>query len=278
VTSRLQLLDSLDAVLDMLALLPERASEGARGKQYAEFAHERAEGLLRTADDEGNRRRFEVRLRLAMHLAPAAAIDYTSSNTTQRWRLVHEYLVGVYGRAAIASEPLAREIAKVLDSWQSARHDVSKYRSYLLHRDGGWCQNCRFRFSDVVVARERDAYKPYHSSPEELTSPEVDHILAISGLGTNELENLQLLCRLCNGGKDDGLGVPTRLEAQYAGRAVDLVPISHRARLLYYVIDRDRRTCTRCAREDRELTIRPILTAGGYVRSNLQAVCIRCAD
>ncbi|WP_371683447.1 hypothetical protein [Solirubrobacter soli] len=90
------------------------------------------------------------------------------------------------------------------------------------------------------------------------------------------MRNLQLLCRLCNAGKGDGLGMEVRHEAAFAGYSVERIPTAHLARLVYYVIDRDNRHCTQCDRDDLELTIRPIVDTGGVVRSNLRTVCVAC--
>lgn len=106
---------------------------------------------------------------------------------------------------------------------------------------------------------------------------EVDHVEAVSALGTNVVDNLQLLCRLCNRGKADGLGVDVRHEAKFAGTTIDMVPVSHRARMLYYVIVRDRSRCCACESGTDELTVRPIVPSGGYLRSNLRALCVDCA-
>ena len=132
--------------------------------------------------------------------------------------------------------------------------------------------------SERVLSRcTSDPYKPYFESPDELLTMEVDHREAVSGLGTNIVDNLQLLCRLCNAGKGDGLGVDVRQEARFAGTPILDVPRSHRARMLFAVIDRDDRKCTVCESAETELTVRPVVRDGAYVRSNLYTVCFDCA-
>jgi hypothetical protein len=121
-----------------------------------------------------------------------------------------------------------------------------------------------------------DAYKPYYEAPEELLRPEVDHIEAISALGTNTLSNLQVLCRLCNAGKGRGLGLNLRDEVRYAGTPIGEISRAHRCSLVYYVIRRDGQRCTRCDGTLDELTIRPIVDSGAIVRSNLRTVCTAC--
>jgi 5-methylcytosine-specific restriction endonuclease McrA len=246
---------------------------------YRDFAFTRAALLLRADEDALNRRRFELRLRLAMHLAPSGAINYDSGNPVSRWRLVRDHLVAMFGREPDQSEALAREIASVLDNWERRRADVARHRNFLIRRDGPRCAACHVGFPPPPPATlvACDEFKPYYVSPEELLSIEVDHIEAISALGTNVLANLQLLCRLCNSGKGDGLGVETRMEARHAGMQISVVPVAHRARMFYYVIERDSYLCALCGSSKEELTVRPLVPTGGYVRSNLQAVCAGCA-
>jgi 5-methylcytosine-specific restriction endonuclease McrA len=274
-------LDSLDLLLESLLLGdPGLSDSGGRALQYVDFAFRRTSEILQAPRDERVRRRFEARLRLALHLAPLDAISYDSANPTPRWLLVLRHLEG-RGYGGIEIERLARQVALVLDSWDRRRRGAYTYQSLLIRRDGPFCANCHVHFGsgrDVQTLLWRDVFKPYYESPEELLSPEVDHIQAISALGTNEISNLQLLCRLCNAGKGDGLGVDVRGEALYAGREVASIPTAHRARMLFYVLDRDAQQCVQCESRDRELTIRPVVSGGGYVRSNLQSVCVSCAD
>lgn len=275
-----EILDSLDVLLDQLAVGAFRESDaGRRGALYRDFAFQRAASIVRADEDEQTRRRFELRLRLAMHLSPREAIHYDRANPVPRWRLVREHLIAMFGRDPERSERLARDVAVVLDNWEREREDVGRHKAFLMSRDGAWCATCRVPFvgGPPITLQRRDEYKPYHLSPDELLTVEVDHVDAISGLGTNVVENLQLLCRLCNGGKSDGLGVDVRMEARLAGKPVADVPRAHRARMLYYVIQRDTRRCAQCGSDTAELTVRPLVPGGGYLRSNLQAVCVGCA-
>jgi len=58
------------------------------------------------------------------------------------------------------------------------RYIPEEYRRYILWRDEGKCRKC--------------------NSTDDLT---VDHIMPVVRGGTNELANLQLLCRSCNSSK-----------------------------------------------------------------------------
>lgn len=272
------ILGSLDVLLDHLVIGAAAEQDSPRSIQYESFAYLRATSVLRSDEDERVRRRFETRLRLALHLAPLSAINYERSNPLPRWRLIREHLVFGFDRDRQECEPLAREIATLLDNWDRTRDEVTGHRAFLLRRDGPFCQNCHVEFEVPTPASllQCDPFKPYFESPEELLSVEVDHREAVSGLGTNVVENLQLLCRLCNAGKGDGLGVDIRQEARHAGALIDQVPIAHRCRMLYAVIDRDSRRCMRCDNTSAELTVRPLVAGGAYVRSNLFTVCYDC--
>jgi hypothetical protein len=272
-------IDSLDILLEDLVIRPPSSVGSLRVQEYQDFAFRRAATILRSDSEDASRWKFELRLRLALHLAPVSAIKYDHANPTPRWELVRDHLVRHFERDPVECERLARDVAVTLENWEHERRDVTAHRSFLIRRDGATCRHCHVRFgSTPVTVRTGDEFKPYFKSPDELLMMEVDHVEAISALGTNAVENLQLLCRLCNFGKGDGLGLDVRREAHYAGRSIAGIPIQHRATMLYYVIARDNRRCRRCDGEDLELTIRPLVASGGFLRSNLQATCVACCS
>ena len=77
-------LAALDVLLDRLVIGDASGEPSPRGEMYCKFAFTRAENILRADVDEGIRRRFELRLRLAMHLAPRDAIEYDRGNAIPR--------------------------------------------------------------------------------------------------------------------------------------------------------------------------------------------------
>lgn len=270
--------DKFDYLFDRLALseIPSDASD--RDKFYHRVAIERAREILRWDADASNRELFEIRIRLALHLSPRNAVAYDSANPTPRWKLIRAYITERFCRDPADGELLARDVQEILDNWDRDRSSVTGHLNFLMKRDGPMCQNCRVPFQDQSEYNlEEDEYKPYHHAPKELLRPEVDHVDAISGLGTNILSNLQLLCRLCNAGKGRGLGLSVEDEARYAGMAISEIPVAHRGRMLYYVIQRDSRKCQECKGADQEVTIRPASSLGSYVRTNLRTLCRRCA-
>ncbi|WP_369798475.1 HNH endonuclease signature motif containing protein [Mycobacterium sp. URHB0044] len=264
--------------MDRLAVGNVKDDSSPRASFYVSAAIERARNILRWDADIASHALFETRIRLAIHLAPRTAIAYDRSNPTPRWKLIRQHLFEAFGRAGTADiDELARDLAKVLDTFDSEREQVTSRLSYLLKHNGAICQSCRVEFFITPkTLNECDEYKPYYLSPEELLKPEVDHIDAISALGTNALNNLQLLCRLCNQGKGDGLGLSVREEIRNSGFAINSMSAAYRGRLLYYVLLRDARVCTRCHTVDAELTIRPVVSTGALVRSNMRTVCTKC--
>ena len=122
-----------------------------------------------------------------------------------------------------------------------------------------------------------DRFKPYFKSPIELTSPEIDHIVAVSGVGNNGIDNLQLLCRWCNFGKGDGLGVDIRTEAKYAVVEIDDIPRVHIANMFYMTIADNNFACAPCGCHS-ELTVRLINMRRGFLLSNLTPTCYQCND
>ena len=268
-------------------LLGEPPSAFGRADTDLEHAFARARRILKSDVEEADLLHFELRLRLALHLAPVDAIKYNPRRAESRSQLISDFLQARHGRTPTEAGLLAVDVARVLWSWDEKRSTVTGYLHELLAAQGSRCANCKVEVSvnpDIQVARRppktlvsQDAFKPYYLSPVELLSPEVDHIEPVSRLGLNSKENLQVLCRLCNFGKGDRLGVNTRAEATASGDRVDQIPRMLRASMIYYVITRDGRKCSLCGSDSAELTVRKVYPEGGFLRSNLYAVCVECA-
>ena len=67
-----------------------------------------------------------------------------------------------------------------------------------------YAEEFALEFTNYITEwRKEDEYKPIYNDRNEsyYTNLEIDHILPISSLGSSELDNLQILCRLCNSGK-----------------------------------------------------------------------------
>src|SRR5262249_34407625 len=127
---------------------------------------------------------YALRHLVATQLAPRGAIDYDPSNPTPRWRLVEEYLSERYALERDETARLARGVATVLD------HAALERGVRLMEADRALsCAICRLPFSEEPESvRTLDPYKPTWQAPEELTKPEIDHVIPISGLGAHAIE------------------------------------------------------------------------------------------
>lgn len=262
----------LDAILYRLAL-----GEPMDHGDYA-YAFKRAEELLKTTVDASEGATAALRLRLAMHLAPPDAIDYRSVNRSPRRTLIRLYLVNEFGLPEEPAGDLARAVAQVLSDWQQRRTGVTGWRDALLKSQDGRCAHCRYKINFPLSNEQyTDPYKPYAANPDLYCAPEVDHVEAVSALGSNSEANLQVLCALCNRGKGQGFGLSVADEHRHAATPVEQIPAGARATMLFYVITRASNTCEACGEKHAELTVRPRRQGGPYIRSNLRAVCRACA-
>jgi hypothetical protein len=275
-----RILDSLDVALFAFALVPPESEESNSAALYREliFARTTKEGLRRSADREAV---FAAhRLRVALQLAPLDAISYTTTNPTARWKIIQRHLAMKYPHTgADLVTQLARRVAVTLADWQEPRGATTSHHRAVWLKSGGRCSSCHYDFTakNSPALLTLDPFKLYYQSPEELTAPEIDHIVAISGVGTNELANLQLLCRWCNFGKGDGLGVDIRREAEYAALGISEIPRGHIASMFYMTLADNDFSCETCRRGQHiELTIRLRDSQHGFLLSNLVSTCYEC--
>jgi len=259
---------------------------GAPSDPELDMAYRRAVRLLGAEIEWTRYQHFELRLRLALHFAPQAAIAFDPRSPLSRRVLIRDYLVSAHGRSLAEAEDLSTHVARILNAFDEKRRSVREYYPELVSRQKGRCAHCNVRLLSATgnlpnpsphSLRTEDEYKPLYLAPYELLAPEVDHIEPISRLGRNDPDNLQVLCRFCNEGKGDLLGLDLRKEALLAGNAISEIPRRFRAEMHYYVLSRDCRTCIFCSDSgSHELTVRKINIDGGYIRSNLHTVCSKC--
>lgn len=228
-----------------------------------------------------------VRLRLALMLAPREALTHKATDRTSRFEKVRRFIEEEYGYSSDITRALALAVTRAIESWSIARVDVAKHREALATRDGNLCKNCRVGFShppgEALSVTTADSYKPTTLDPERWISPSVDHAEPISRFGTNEIDNLELLCRFCNSGKEDASGplpkhefefgaqLPYATMEQYQAKGSG---IAYLRKVVYMTIARGRGTCSEPGcKNDGELTVRPVVPTGLFVLGNLRPVC-----
>ena len=97
---------------------------------------------------------------------------------------------------------------KPSDSPEAVRERMRKYRATDAGKLRMWFDNNRGKLTDAVIARDGD-HCAHCGTTEGLT---VDHILALTNGGTNDVENLQLLCVPCHKRKTAQVDAPLRAQ------------------------------------------------------------------
>ena len=227
----------------------------------------------------------DVKLRLAMHLCPAAAMNWDSGSSLNRVEVIADYIESTFAFNKSDAIDLARTVAATLRAWETRRATLADRVASLLARQDGRCRSCHVSINESRILEdesrnphERDQFKPYFLTPgvRSWLSAEVDHKDPISVFGTNETRNLQVLCRLCNAGKSDGATLSTRHEYDNCHLDIASVKDAHRRRILYCRFEMDGFKCRRCGSQTNELTIRKRQEGGCLVLTNLYSICYQC--
>ncbi len=283
-----------DASLSRLERAPQatgKATYGALpdGERFKAWAIDFLASLFGLPAIELSARETEMRLRIALHFSCPEAIIYDPSRPEPRWRLLFTYIKESFAFTEVESESLARLVAIVLDDWDVGRaNGLRSRRPRLLERQGYRCNCCHVPFDDAdrtaieeaaALSGTSDPYKPYFdgSSVKDAMEPHVDHIAAVSRDGTNQVDNLQVLCALCNQGKGDNSGIRVARELELGHRSIREIPRGHIMALLYYRLMMDRFACSMCGSKTNELTVRPRRPEGLNILTNLKAICYECA-
>ena len=227
----------------------------------------------------------DLKLRLALSLAPREVIDWNATDPRSRVDVVTDYLVDNFSLEALEAKAMARIIVATLKAWETSRRSLSDKATRILGEQDGKCATCHASLGEERILEEegkpetrQDVFKPYFAEPgvRMWFTPEVDHIEPISGTGSNNRDNLQVLCKLCNAGKENGTGISIQTEFKHACLAVEDAEPQYRRRLFYNRIEMDNFKCTSCGSDSKELTVRPQRKSGALILLNLTAICYEC--
>lgn len=215
---------------------------------------------------------------MAIALSPESAIQYSVADSRPRWTYIQNYLKQSTALDERESEVLARKLSRILDEYGTKRSRGTHYEA-LIRKQGGTCAICRLPFHAMPHAvRTLDPYRPLWEAPEELTSPEEDHIKPIGWTGGNSIANMQLLCRACNAAKSDGIRISVHREALIAQLPIRDVPRIQFFRLLVWLVFDRQGRCDERGCMHGELTMRLVRPGASLTRANLRLVCYACLD
>ena len=227
-----------------------------------------------------------LKLRLALHFCPVDAIQWDATRSDSRVDVISRYLQEAFAVRCDEAVNIARDVATVLRCWETQRQKLASRVEELLARQSNKCATCHVEFSEerrsLTERGELDSLKPYHLNPGAGTwmAPEVDHIVPISVLGTNDDDNLQVLCKLCNAGKGDSTGISLMHEYQHCSSNTEVTGTpqfhQHIRQLHYYRLRMDLFRCTKCDSCENELAIRKVRGDGVLTLSNLTTLCFNC--
>jgi HNH endonuclease len=97
---------------------------------------------------------------------------------------LHAAEIDQLANRSVNAFPLTR-VERVRDPWKICLVNIEK----VFDRDGWRCKNCRVRSPR------------YLRGTSDLRAPELDHIIPLALGGDHDYDNVQLLCRKCNGAK-----------------------------------------------------------------------------
>lgn len=223
---------------------------------------------------------YEFRLELIHSLVDRDSIE---SDQGDDRRMLKIYLEGRHNISSLMSTKLANRISSLHNKLSTKRKSPFSADDFLIEQQAK-CSHCKhtFWFEGDPPPEILDPYKPYHWKiyRSEL-SPEIDHVDPVSLFGTNVRENLTLMCKFCNRGKMDSLGINTH-KIKLSKLRLQEPPTEKNMKLLkplaYYRMQLDNRKCTQCGDEEKPLTIRPLRPELLTTIQNTRTFCYECLD
>jgi hypothetical protein len=279
--------------LDPTSDLSEVSSFGGSldGQKFKTLLLDFLSDALKLPSIEYSIRESEMRLRIALHFSCPEAVNFNNGATSlTRWGLIKKHIHKNFAFSPEESEKIARLCAKVLDDWDTTRKSsLQTRRNKLLQRQNFRCACCNLNFNDKErVAKEEelslienaDPFKPYFDGDGVTLAmaPQVDHKTVVSKDGTNQTDNLQVLCGLCNQGKGANSGIRPSKELMHSHLSVVDIPRGHKMSLIYYRLMMDQSKCSSCSSDVNELTVRKICEDGLISLTNLKTICYDCLN
>ncbi len=222
----------------------------------------------------------EVQLKAALHFCPKEAINFDNSRADQRRDVIYAYLINNHKFPENNDTVvIASSISKIVGNWEQDREKTNLYLSPLLDKQEGKCAHCHAKIkrgNNNLTQPRKDIYKPYYKN-RTLQNPEIDHVKAISLDGTNAIENLRVLCKMCNRGKSDK-AISVKHELSICSKEIEEVTVANISRLFYHRVALSDSKCDVCEKSNQELTIRKIHEDGLFILSNLRVICYKCED
>jgi 5-methylcytosine-specific restriction endonuclease McrA len=261
-----------------------------------QYSDEDLSKFLRYLEVRQTERTREILLRVAIHFTPQQALAKLQGNTIssnayseekEPYQMIITYVSNNFDLSEKESKRLGYRLGRIWKNWQAERDKSTinigknELKQRLSKRQKNRCKNCGAQFErsdNSVLYTNNDGYKPVSEFTEQQYKKELDHVEPLSKFGSDEIDNLQLLCRFCNQGKKDDTGFSLDDRLEIASKDIIAVSASKR-RTLFFEATASKTQCERCGKsvDSVEMTVRKQNENGCFASSNLEMVCVDCA-